>query len=62
MTSEDIKSARAELGESQAEFARRFGVAQSTVHRWETRGIDNITRLAIESVLSKIQCSSGSPT
>lgn len=63
MTSEEIRAARAELGESQAEFARRFGVNQSTVHRWETRGIsDTITRLAIESVLSRIQCSSGANT
>ena len=34
----DIKAAREALKESQAAFAARFGVDQSTVHRWETRG------------------------
>ena len=31
-----IKEMRASLGESQVFFAARFGVDQSTVHRWET--------------------------
>lgn len=57
MTSDTIKAARASLGESQEEFARRFGVHQSTIARWEARGVkDNLTRLAVETVLS--QCSS----
>lgn len=57
MLIDDIKAARASLGESQEEFARRFGVHQSTVARWEARGIkDNLTRIAVESLLS--QCNS----
>lgn len=34
----DIKAIRKSLGESQTEFARRFGVDQATIHRWETSG------------------------
>jgi DNA-binding transcriptional regulator YiaG len=33
-----IRTARRRLGESQARFAARFGVHQSTLHRWETGG------------------------
>ena len=32
-----IKEARKDLGESQAVFGVRFGVDQSTIHRWETK-------------------------
>ena len=35
----DLKAIRWRLGESQEKFARRFGVHQSTIHDWETRGI-----------------------
>lgn len=35
----DLKSLRKELGESQAIFGSRFGVHQSTIARWESRGI-----------------------
>jgi DNA-binding transcriptional regulator YiaG len=31
-----IKEMRTQLGESQVSFGARFGVDQSTVHRWET--------------------------
>jgi DNA-binding transcriptional regulator YiaG len=34
----DIKRAREQVGETQAVFARRFGIDQSTLHRWETDG------------------------
>lgn len=36
ISAEQIKKARQSLGESQATFGARFGVDQSTVHRWET--------------------------
>lgn len=39
VTGEAIKTARERLGESQAEFAKRFGVDQSAVSRWETHGV-----------------------
>lgn len=37
-TGNDIKTARKQLGESQAAFGQRFGVDQSTIHRWEQNG------------------------
>lgn len=38
VTATHIKRIRLLLRESQAEFAKRFGVGQPTVHRWETLG------------------------
>lgn len=35
----DIRSLRELLGENQTDFALRFGVDQSTIARWEARGI-----------------------
>lgn len=37
-TADDIREARDSTGESQAAFAKRFGIDQSTLHRWETNG------------------------
>jgi len=37
-TADDIRLARENAKESQAQFAQRFGVDQSTIHRWETDG------------------------
>jgi DNA-binding transcriptional regulator YiaG len=36
MISTDIRRARDRLGESQEGFAKRFGVDQTTLSRWET--------------------------
>lgn len=36
VTAEEVKKTRAALGESQDTFGERFGVDQSTIHRWET--------------------------
>lgn len=41
VTAATIRKARAKLGESQAKFAERFGVNQSTVNRWEDKGPPN---------------------
>ncbi len=38
ITAETIKAARLRLGETQTEFAERFGCNQATIHRWETNG------------------------
>lgn len=38
ITAADIQKARAAANESQATFGARFGVDQSTIHRWETEG------------------------
>lgn len=36
ISADKIKQTRLKLGESQAAFGDRFGVNQSTIHRWET--------------------------
>jgi transcriptional regulator with XRE-family HTH domain len=38
MDAQLIRRARELVGESQAAFGARFGVDQSTAHRWETQG------------------------
>lgn len=38
LSADDIKNARAKTRETQAKFAERFGVDQSTIHRWEQDG------------------------
>ena len=56
VTPDLIKSARVGLGESQAAFGQRFGVDQSTVHRWETDGPPErgAAGKAIERVLAEL--------
>jgi len=56
MTGDQIKAAREQVGESQAEFGARFGVNQSTIARWEMNGIPDRgpTRMAVESILARI--------
>jgi transcriptional regulator with XRE-family HTH domain len=56
LTGEQIRAARAALGESQSAFAERFGVDQSTIHRWETDGPPGrgAARKAIEHVLGDL--------
>ncbi len=57
VTSADITAARKFLGESPAAFGRRFGVAQSTVWRWENRGLPNhgTSRRAVERFLEDLR-------
>jgi DNA-binding transcriptional regulator YiaG len=52
-----IKSARERVGESQAQFGLRFGVDQSTIHRWENGGVPDRgpARMAIERVLADLK-------
>ena len=56
-TAEQIRSARDALKQSQAEFAAHFGVDQTTVHRWETKGPPNRGPGAklIDRVLAEIE-------
>lgn len=56
LTASDIRQARGRLGESQTEFGTRFGVDQSTIHRWETDGLPDrgVTRMAVERMLGEI--------
>lgn len=55
-TSEQIRAARERLGETQDAFGQRFGVDQSTIHRWETRGPPDhkLTQMAISTVLATL--------
>jgi len=57
ITPQMVKAARERLGESQAAFAERFGVYQTTVHRWETEGppARGAAGKAIERVLAEIE-------
>jgi DNA-binding transcriptional regulator YiaG len=56
LTADEIKQTREKLRETQAAFGARFGVDQSTVHRWETEGLPErgAARIAVESVLSNL--------
>jgi DNA-binding XRE family transcriptional regulator len=38
MTGAEIKALRERLGETQVEFARRFGVTRQAIFNWEQRG------------------------
>ncbi len=55
-TGEQIKALRDRLGESQAKFASRFDVNQSTVNRWERHGLPSrgTAKMAVERVLEEI--------
>lgn len=57
VTPQEIRDARAKVSESQEVFATRFGVDQSTVHRWETIGVPErgTTLMAVERVLADIE-------
>lgn len=57
LSADDIRKAREKTGESQAKFAERFGVDQSTIHRWETDGPPGRGPAArgIEVVINDIQ-------
>ena len=57
ITADDIRAARASLGESQAAFGARFCVNQWTISRWETRGppISGIVQDAICRVLDEMK-------
>jgi len=56
MTGNELKRLRLERGESQAAFARHFGVSQVCIHRWETGGIPQWPFLhkAMESLIKEL--------
>ena len=56
-TGEQIKAARELLGETQAQFGARFRVDQSTIHRWETRGVPDRgpAQMLVENLLSDLK-------
>lgn len=56
ITGEQVREARLRVHESQADFGERFGVDQSTIHRWETGGVPRRgpARVAIKQVLAAI--------
>lgn len=55
-TRDEIKEARRLLGESQAAFAKRLGVNQATVHRWETKGVTGrgTAQVAVDNLLKDL--------
>jgi len=61
VTGTELKAARDQLGDTQAAFGARFGVDQSTVHRWEKRGVPETgtARMAVESLLATISRRNG---
>jgi DNA-binding transcriptional regulator YiaG len=56
MQAKSVKSVREDLGESQAAFGERFGVDQSTVHRWEKEGLPErgVAKRAVEKFIEEI--------
>jgi DNA-binding transcriptional regulator YiaG len=52
----DVRALRVSLKESQAAFAARFGVDQSTVARWEIDGLPSrgTARKAVEKLADEI--------
>lgn len=56
LTGEQLRAIREGMKETQEEFGAHFGVDQSTVHRWETKGITDrgTTAVAIERILTDI--------
>ena len=57
MLNDEIGAVRRQLGETQAQFGKRFGVNQATVHRWETYGIParGAARMAVEKFLESLR-------
>ena len=57
LTGKMIRNARESVGESQTEFARRFGVDQSAVSDWERKGPPSrgTTRYALEAEINVIR-------
>lgn len=56
LSATQIQKARRDTGDTQTEFARRIGVDQSTISRWEKEGIsDRLTSIAVESILKQVK-------
>lgn len=56
LSATQIQKARRDSGDTQTEFARRIGVDQSTISRWEKEGIsDRLTSIAVESILKQVK-------
>lgn len=63
MDAQLIRKARELAGESQAVFGARFGVDQSTAHRWETEGPPSRGpgRMALQREIDAIFAEHGKP-
>lgn len=53
----EVKQLRFFLRETQTEFAKRFGVNQATIHRWETMGVPKhgTARVAMDNLLMELR-------
>lgn len=51
-----VQTIREALGESQTRFGERFGVDQTTVHRWEKNGLParGAARHAVEKLATEL--------
>ena len=56
ISADKIRAVRTMLDESQTAFAARFGVRQTTVSRWETRGVPDHgpTKMMVERLLLEV--------
>jgi DNA-binding transcriptional regulator YiaG len=63
MDRKTIRKARKQAGESQAEFAARFGVDQATLSRWEKFGVSDkgTARKLVELVLAQLNGAATGP-
>ncbi len=49
-----VKALREHLNESQTVFGMRFGVGQTTVHKWETQGVkSSLAERAVQAVIDE---------
>ena len=57
MKRQDLKAARLMLGESQATFAKRLGIDQGTLSRWEQLGVpqNGPAEMAVASLMEKLK-------
>jgi DNA-binding transcriptional regulator YiaG len=56
ISAQRIRRARAQLKESQTAFAKRLGVDQGTISRWEQGGVtDHLRAMAVKSILDQVE-------
>jgi DNA-binding transcriptional regulator YiaG len=57
MTPQDIRRARESLGEKPEQFAKRFGVARTTILHWEKKGPPTTGpgRVHVEQVMAELE-------
>ena len=61
MTAQEIKALRESLGETQEQFAERFGVVRTTVTMWEINGTPETGpgRYHVDGIIAKLRGNNG---